>query len=121
MDILTNNIENIIYITIVIISLLGFIISVIKAIKNSKNLSLLETISEIENLAITKISEIEKLYSRASNVLNSIGVKTGDIKKENVMSYIKTICSKNKIEFDEEYWSVQIEKLVSLMNTNKHE
>lgn len=113
-------IVSIIVVSITFISTVaGFIISLIKAIKNRRRANDAQVTNEIENLAIDKITTIEKIYSQASIVLKSMGLKTGKIKKENVMNYIESQCADKGIKFDNEYWSERIEDLVKIMNVNK--
>ena len=100
-------------------TVIGFIISLIKAVKNAGRAKFETATNEIENLTISKVIDIEKLYSQVSKILHSAGLKTGEIKKENVMNYIETQCNEKKIDFNREYWSNQIEELVKVMNVNK--
>ena len=65
------------------------------------------------------MAEIENLYSQASNMLKVMGITTGAIKKENVMNFIESKCNERNINFDSEYWSATVEKIVSLMNIGK--
>lgn len=100
-------------------ALTGFIISLIKSIKNARRAETAQATIDVENLAVSKITDVEKVYSQAANILKSMGVKTGAIKKENVMNYIESKCSEKGIKFDEAYWSKQVESLVGIMNVNK--
>lgn len=100
-------------------TVVGFIISLIKSIKNARRANQEKATNEIEKLTISKVLDIEKLYSQASKILHSAGLKTGEIKKENVMNYIEAQCNEKKIDFDKDYWSNQIEELIKVMNVNK--
>lgn len=100
-------------------SVVGFIISLAKSIKNARRADNAEATNEIENMAIDKIAEVEKLYFQASQILKSVGIKTGEIKKENVMNFIETQCVEKGMKFDEAYWSEQVENIVNVMNVNK--
>lgn len=100
-------------------ALLGFIISLIKAIKNGRRADGVQATMDIEDLAIDKITNVEKIYSQASKIMKNMGVKTGEIKKDNVMNYIESKCAEKGIKFDREYWSNQVEELVQLINVNR--
>ena len=51
-------------------------------------------------------------------MLKVMGITTGAIKKENVMNFIESKCNERNINFDSEYWSATVEKIVSLMKEN---
>lgn len=101
-------------------ALIGYIVTLIKNGKNKKLVKAAETVNEIAELATEKVVEVEKLFSQAANVLKAVGVKTGEIKKESVMTYIEGRCVEKGILFDEEYWSERVEKLVSVLNAAKN-
>lgn len=102
-------------------ALTGFIFSAVKNCKNKKIAKAAQTANEITELAAKKVAEVEKLFSQASNVLKAVGVKTGEIKKESVMTFIQGSCVEKGISFDSDYWSEKVEKLVDVLNTNKTE
>ena len=97
----------------------GLIASLAKGLKNKRLAAKAEAISDIAALAKEKIVETEKTFSKASQVLKATGVDTGEIKKSNVMDYIESRCIEKGVEFDESYWSNQIESLIEVMNANK--
>ncbi len=99
--------------------LIGFIVTTIKSIKNKKNAKSAETTNDINKSAMEKVIEIEKIFSQASHVLKATGIKTGEIKKENVLNFIRSQCAERGIEFDSDYWSAQIESFISIMNVSK--
>ena len=104
---------------LLITTFIGFIVSVIKSFRNKKLASTVQKTNDITDLAIDKVAEIENLYSQASNMLKVMGITTGEIKKENVMNFIESKCNERNINFDSEYWSATVEKIVSLMNIGK--
>ena len=97
----------------------GWIVSHIKNGKNKKLAKAAEAANEITELAAEKVAEVEKMFLQAANVLKAVGVKTGEIKKESVMMFIERQCAEKNIEFNFEYWSKRVEKLVSVLNANK--
>lgn len=100
-------------------TLVGFIVSIVKSFKNKKLANNAQTINEITSLASDKVIEIEKLYSQAAQVLKVMGIQTGAIKKESVMNFIENKCAQKGINFDYDFWSAEVEKLITVMNTNK--
>lgn len=100
-------------------TLVGFIVSIVKSFKNKKLANNAQTINEITSLASDKVIEIEKLYSQAAQVLKVMGIQTGAIKKESVMNFIENKCTQKGINFDYDFWSAEVEKLITVMNTNK--
>lgn len=100
-------------------ALTGFIFSAVKNCKNKKIAKAAQTANEITELAAQKVAEVEKLFSQATYVLKAAGIKTGEIKKESVMTFIKGSCIEKGITFDADYWSEKVEKLVEVLNTNK--
>lgn len=97
----------------------GFIVSLVKNCKNKKLVRVAETVDEIVGLATEKVVEIEQTYSKAAAVLKASGVSTGELKKENVMSYVESQCLEKGVAFDAQYWSERIERIVSVMNATK--
>ena len=94
----------------------GLIVSLLKNCKNKKIAGTAEKINGITELAVQKVIEVEKLFSQASSVLKAVGIKTGEIKKESVMTYLEGCCMEQKIAFDSDYWAEKSEKLVEVLN-----
>ena len=94
----------------------GLIVSLLKNCKNKKIAETVEKINGITELAVQKVIDVEKLFSQAASVLKAVGIKTGEIKKESVMTYLEGCCMEQKIAFDSDYWSEKIEKLVEVLN-----
>ena len=82
-------------------SLVSFIIAMVKAIKNKK-------FNEVKDLAIGFIEEAEKLTSKNGDAV------AGQVKKEVVLSKIRTICSNVNYKYKEEVWSKVIDEYVEL-------
>ncbi len=97
----------------------GFIASLAKSFKNKKLARIAEATNEIADLAMEKVVETEKLFSKSAQILKATGVDTGEIKKEQVMSYIELKCVEKGIDFDAEKWSARVENLIKVMNANK--
>lgn len=93
---------------VLISTLIGLIIGIIKSAKTARCANIEKAMQEIENLTISKVIDIEKMYSQASRILHSAGIKTGEIKKENVMNYIEAQCNEKKIDFDRDYWLIRL-------------
>lgn len=98
----------------------GFIASLAKSFKNKKLARIAEATNEIADLAMEKVVETEKLFSKSAQILIATGVNTGEIKKEQVMSYIEVKCAEKGIEFDSDKWSERVENLIKVMNANKN-
>ena len=117
------NLEEIISIVLTSVAavsaLIGFIVSSVKNLKNKELAKRAEITNEVADLAKEKVIEIEKMYGQASQMLKAMGFSTGEIKKENVINYIKSQCSDKGIKFDSEYWSEQVEGFIRVMNVNK--
>ena len=79
----------------------GLIVSLLKNCKNKKIAGTAEKINGIAELAVQKVIDVEKLFSQASSVLKAVGIKTGEIKKESVMTYLEGCCMEQKIAFDQ--------------------
>lgn len=97
----------------------GFIASLAKSFKNKKLARIAEATNEVADLVMEKVVETEKLFSKSSQILKASGVNTGEIKKEQVMSYIEVKCAEKGIKFDSDKWSEQVENLIKVMNANK--
>ncbi len=103
----------------VVSAIAGLLASLAKSIKNKKLARIAEATNEIASLAMDKVVETEKLFAKSSQILKATGVNTGEIKKEQVMSYIQTKCAEKKVDFDADKWSEQVDNLIKVMNANK--
>lgn len=97
----------------------GFVTSFLKNAKNKKLAAFAQKTNDIIELTKGKIIEVEKLFDQANRALKASGVKTGTIKKENVLNFIESQCVAKDIAFNKEYWSDQIESLIEIMNIKK--
>ncbi len=97
----------------------GLLASLAKGIKNKKLAHIAEATNEIAELAMEKVVETEKLFSKSSQILKATGVNIGEIKKEQVMSYIQAKCVEKKVAFDAEKWSERVDNLIKVMNADR--
>lgn len=99
--------------------LITTVINAIKSIKariaagESINFEML--FEEISEAALTFISDAENAYEQLKGISN---IKTGTLKKDNVLSKIRGLCEDKGIKYNEDYWSKFVDSAVKLINTN---
>lgn len=92
-----------------IISLISFVVALIKAIKNKQ-------FSKIKDLMIGFIEEAETLTCKNGQAVD------GNVKKEIVLSKIRTICNNVNYKFDETTWSTLVDQYVEFtLKVNQRE
>ena len=97
----------------------AFVVAFLKNMKNKRLAAIAKKTNEISELAKARIMDVENLYSQANDALKASGIKTGELKKENVMCYLEGRCADKGVKFDPAYWSEQIESLIKIMNIKK--
>lgn len=109
--------------------LVGTLIPFILTIKN-KTAALKEAktvaektaiVNEIIGEAQTLIINAENMYKSVDALLKQQGGTSGALKKSQVMTGIQQLCLSKGIDFDVDFWSAEVEKLVTLtkqVNTN---
>ncbi len=97
----------------------GLIASLAKSVKSKKLARIAQATNEIAELVMEKVVETEQAFSKSSQILKATGVDTGEMKKEQVMNYIQTMCAERKVRFDADKWSEQVDGLIKVMNANK--
>lgn len=99
--------------------LITTVINAIKSIKariaagESINFEML--FEEISEAALVFISDAENAYEQLKGISN---IKTGTLKKDNVLSKIRGLCEDKGIKYNEYYWSNFVDSAVKLINTN---
>ena len=95
-------------------TIIGFIKSH-KAKKKATTLEQKEAAKEdMEEQAKKLISSAEEFYKSLDVVLKSNGESAGPYKKESVMSKLQSYANEKGYNFDVEYWSDKIDKIVKL-------
>lgn len=60
------------------------------------------------------IIEAENMYKTVDSLLKANGGSCGSVKKEGVMSKLRTEAIQKGLEFDEEFWSKTVDELVKM-------
>lgn len=116
----SNIIEWVVMGVILLVALAITVFNAIKSIKARKTAG--ETINfdvifaEITNAALGFISDAEKAYEQ---IKGNSDIKTGILKKDNVLSKIREICEDKGMTYDKNYWSEFIDIAVNLINVKK--
>lgn len=71
-------------------------------------------INEIIGEAQTLIVDAENMYKSVDALLKQQGGSSGALKKSQVMTGIQQLCLSKGIDFDFDFWSNEVEKLVTL-------
>lgn len=94
------------------------IIALVKAIKKYKaaktEAEKQAAINEMATAAKSFIANAEELYKDVDRVLKTQGKSAGSLKKKDVMSELQTLANSKGYEFDSEFWSEQVDKIVNL-------
>lgn len=112
----------------IIYASVGFIITVlvpytivfikkIKALKEAKSeAEKASIINELLNEAQQLVISSEEMYKSYDALVksNGVGESSGKLKKDKVMTNLQTLCLQKGIEFDADFWSEQVEKLVKV-------
>lgn len=97
---------------------------VIKLVKNGKALHEAKTEAEREaakndmlSTVNTLVANAEQSYKEVDAVLKQRGASAGSVKKDSVMTKLQAYALDKGYEFDAEFWSAQIDEIVSLTKT----
>lgn len=71
-------------------------------------------VNEMTTAAKTFIANAEELYKEVDGVLKTQNKSAGSLKKKDVMSELQTLASSKGYEFDPEFWSEKVDKIVEL-------
>ena len=102
--------------TVVVPFVVAFIKKV-KALKTSKNIAEKEAIiNEMLGEAQKFVCDAEEMYKSYDALVknNGVGESSGKLKKDKVMTNLQTLCLQRGINFDADFWSEQVERLVSV-------
>lgn len=100
--------------TTLIPSVVGFIKNRQKA-KNAKNEAEKQAaINELKELAREFVVDAENLWKNVDPILKSNGISFGATKKESVMTKLLRACIDKNVDFDEAYWSKEVDDLVTV-------
>lgn len=105
MKIVTFILENLDYLLMVIFAIVSVIASFFSFINKHKNKKS-ERFSGI-------LRNLPEVLSIAESFFPNLGEKTGEHKRFTVMSYLESLCDMYNLPFDEDYWSSQIESILS--------
>lgn len=107
------------------LSVLGFLITVliptvifmvkkVKALKNAKTeAERLTILNELLSAARNSVIKAEELYKDTDAILKAQGKSSGALKKDKVMNDLHQLCFEKGIDFDEAYWSNEVEQIVA--------
>lgn len=114
-DILTIAIAVATFLFTVLIPTFIVMINRIKAVKVAKTEAERQTaIADIKSLAQNFIVEAESLYKDIDAIVKREGKTCGAVKKDSVMTKIQDACLTKGIAFDKEYWSKEVDDLVTI-------
>lgn len=102
--------DNFQYIIMAFLSLVSLCSSISSFVNKHKKNKSVKLSSLVQNLP--------ELVSTAEALFPNVGKKTGSEKRFSVLSYIQLFCSQNGIPFDEDFWSCQIEAVLSTPQKN---
>ena len=102
-----DNLQYVIMVFLSLVSLCSSISGIVNKVKKNKSVKLSSLVQNLPDL----VSTAEALFP-------NVGKKTGTEKRFSVLSYIKLFCSQNGIPFDEDFWSSQIEAVLSTPQKN---
>jgi hypothetical protein len=71
-------------------------------------------INEMKTATKQFIANAETLYKDVDKVLKMQGKSAGALKKKDVMAELRSLASIKGFEFDEAYWSAEVDKIVDL-------
>ena len=87
----------------------------IKAVKAAKTEAERQAaLADIKDLAQNFIVEAETLYKDIDAIVKREGKTCGAVKKDSVMTKIQDACLTKGITFDKEYWSKEVDDLVTI-------
>ena len=108
------------------VSVIGFIVTVavptvvvlVRKVKNLKAANndaeraaiVSDILSEAKNLVVAA----EELYKDTNAILKAQGKSCGALKKDKVMTDIQQLCLSKGINFDKDFWSAEVEKIVAV-------
>lgn len=86
-----------------------------KALKNAKTeAERQEIINEILGEAKDFVVSAEEMYKSVNDILKTQGVSCGALKKDKVMTAIQQLCIAKGINYDADFWSAEVEKIVAV-------
>ena len=87
----------------------------IKAVKAAKTEAERQAaLADIKSLAQNFIVEAESLYKDIDAIVKQNGKSCGAVKKDSVMTKIQDACLTKGIAFDKEFWSKEVDDLVTI-------
>lgn len=87
----------------------------IKAAKSAKTeAEKQEALNDLKQLAQGFIVEAENLYKDIDAIVKEKGKTCGAVKKDSVMTKIQDACLMKGIAFDKDFWSAEIDDLVTM-------
>lgn len=114
-DILTLVITIASFLLTVLIPTFCVMINRIKAARNAKTEAEKQAaINDLKQLAKGFIVEAENAWKATNNILKQNGGSCGANKKSEVMTKLHQACFDKKIDFDEEFWSKEVDDLVEV-------
>ena len=86
-----------------------------KDLKNAKTeAERQEIINEILGEAKNFVVSAEEMYKSVNDILKTQGVSCGALKKDKVMTSIQQLCISKGINYDADFWSAEVEKIVAV-------
>ncbi|MGN0805359.1 MAG: hypothetical protein ACI4MS_08255 [Candidatus Coproplasma sp.] len=86
-----------------------------KALKNAKDeAERQEIINSILDETKNFVVSAEDMYRSVNDILKVQGVSVGALKKDKVMTSIQQLCIAKGLEYDADFWSEEVEKIVAM-------
>lgn len=108
---------------IFVVMVVSSLVTILRLLKKASSAATVadeeEAKSAILSEAMKLVGNTEKLYSSVNTLLKGQCQTAGSLKKDSVMSKLKSFAIDNGYAYDEEYADSVVESIVELMNTNK--
>lgn len=111
-------IRGIIFLYVVITAIVAVIRKKRSTIEGEETESEMSVFEKIATSAIQFVGEVEKAYN---NLVGDSDKKAGPMKLETVLSKLRQLCSDLDVDFDIQYWTDFINKIVDNMNIKRGE
>ena len=109
-----NNVLNILTIVVpLLVSLAGFITSAIAYFKTKGKAERAAAFNDLYQHGLKFVQDIETSFDSFNKMLKSQGSSAGPMKKEQVMTRLQNYALQQGYEFDEEFWSAEIDNIVA--------
>ena len=94
-------------------SLVGLIVSIVAVVKAKDKAAREAAYNDLYQHGLEFVENVETTYESFNKMLKSQGSSAGPMKKEQVMTRLQNYALQNGYEFDEAFWSAEIDKIVA--------